>query len=126
MSHRFVARRAGWRCEYCLAPEYPGSLRFHVEHIIPEVAGGSSDEHNLALSCPSCNTYKGPITQGQDHVTEETVSIFNPRTDVWSEHFTYEAFSRSIEPLTSTGRVTVTALRMNGFRQRRARKFWMA
>jgi hypothetical protein len=126
MSHRFVARRAGWRCEYCLAPEYPGSLRFQVEHIISEVGGGSHDESNWALSCPSCNTYKGPVTEGRDSVTEVYVALFNPRTHVWSEHFAFDAETRTIAGLTTSGRVAVSALRMNSLRQRRARKFWMA
>jgi HNH endonuclease. len=32
---------------------------FHLDHIIPKCMGGTDDENNLRLICPSCNRRKG-------------------------------------------------------------------
>lgn len=32
---------------------------YHVDHIIPLVAGGSNDARNICISCPHCNLSKG-------------------------------------------------------------------
>jgi hypothetical protein len=53
------------------------------------------------------------ITQTDDPLTGEVVSLFNPRTQQWSEHFTWSFDARKVEGLTAIGRVTVIALRMN-------------
>jgi len=37
--------------------------------------------------------------------------LFNPRTQVWSEHFRWEG--ERVVALTATGRATIDALRMN-------------
>jgi hypothetical protein len=29
--------------------------KFHIDHIIPEIMGGSTQEKNLRLLCPKCN-----------------------------------------------------------------------
>ncbi len=58
-----------------------------VEHIIPEVAGGSSLEANLWLSCSKCNSFKSDLSHSLDPETKEKVALFNPRTQIWSEHF---------------------------------------
>ena len=39
------------------------------------------------------------------------VPLFNPRTQVWDDHFRWE--DEEIVPLTSTGRATVAALVLN-------------
>ena len=42
---------------------------------------------NLALCCRSCHLHKHVKTEAADPVTGETVPLFNPRTQQWSEHF---------------------------------------
>lgn len=32
---------------------------FHIDHIIPKCMGGSDEESNLRVICPSCNRRKG-------------------------------------------------------------------
>jgi 5-methylcytosine-specific restriction endonuclease McrA len=32
---------------------------FHIDHIVPEVAGGATVAENLALACVSCSLKKG-------------------------------------------------------------------
>lgn len=41
----------------------------------------------------------------------KTDAVFNPRTDVWSDHFEWDG--PIIQPLTPEGRVTVKILRLN-------------
>ena len=63
---RVVLERAGWRCEYCRAPQGPTGQTFHLDHIVPEVLGGEWTEENLALACPHCNLARGGQQSGRD------------------------------------------------------------
>jgi hypothetical protein len=87
---QFVRVRAGHRCEYCRLSQEFSELRFHVDHIIPRCHGGSSDQDNLALACPSCNLRKGTNLTGIDPHTGSLAALFNPRVDLWFHHFAYE------------------------------------
>ena len=97
----------------------------HVEHIIPLAAGGTSDEDNLWLACSVCNNYKGTQTHALDPETEEQVPLFNPRTQPWTEHFAWSDDGIETIGLTSTGRATVEALKLNQPFMRRARRRWV-
>jgi 5-methylcytosine-specific restriction endonuclease McrA len=76
---RRVAARARGRCGYCLSDETCVGMALEIEHIIPQVAGGRTEEENLWLSCPDCNSYKGTRTAALDPLTGELVPLFNPR-----------------------------------------------
>lgn len=65
-----TAERAGYRCEYCHAPEEVFNFPFEVEHIVPSSGGGASVLENLALSCRACNTYKAAFEVGIDTETQ--------------------------------------------------------
>lgn len=43
-------------CVYCESPLTPAA---HLDHIMPLALGGSSDDENLQLLCPTCNVAKG-------------------------------------------------------------------
>ncbi len=85
---------------------------FHIEHIVPQSAGGSDTADNLALSCPSCNLSKSNRVVVPDPQTNQEVPLFNPRTDRWLDHFTWDEDWR-IVGLTPIGRATVAALNLN-------------
>jgi hypothetical protein len=87
--------------------------RLEIEHIIPLSKGGSSDEANLWLACPLCNRYKSDKTTAIDPETGQTVSLFNPRTQAWSNHFRWSEDSLRIIGLTPIGRATVVALHLS-------------
>lgn len=61
-----------------------------IEHIKPLAKGRSNDESNLWLASPICNGYKSDKTTGVDPESGQAVPLFNPRTQVWSEHFRLE------------------------------------
>jgi hypothetical protein len=124
-NYALVARRAGHLCEYCRAPEAVFNLPFEVEHIKPLSQGGDDSENNLALSCRSCNLYKSNAISGFDEERQNQIRLFNPRLDVWNEHFAINHQSSEIESLSAIGRVTVSRLRMNGNAQIAARIQWL-
>ena len=119
-----IARRAGHRCEYCLAPEAAFNFRFEVEHITPAAFGGGDAQDNLALACRSCNAFKSSRRVGTDPETGAPAPLFHPRRDQWDEHFAVDSETDAINGRTPTGRATVALLQMNSSAQRLARRQW--
>lgn len=108
---RSVIQRANDRCEYCGISQVGQVATFHIDHIIPVVAGGETTSDNLALACVSCSLRKGARQAIEDSQTGEIVTIFNPRQQTWKEHFRWDGVS--VVGLTATGRATVEALDLN-------------
>jgi len=107
-----VMRRANTRCEYCLLhrddePVYP----HEIDHVIAEKHSGPTAAYNLAFACFYCNRFKGTDIASIDPLTGEIVPLFNPRTQLWDEHFILDG--PLIIPLTGVGRTTVRLLQMN-------------
>jgi hypothetical protein len=69
----------------------------HVEHIHPD---GPDTLENLCLSCPSCNLSKAQAIAAPDPDTDETVPLFNPRIQRWSEHFEWRQNGQALRGLT--------------------------
>jgi len=108
---RQVIERAGNRCEYCLLPAEVAFFPHEVDHVVAEKHEGATDIDNLALACWRCNRHKGSDLTSFDPQTRQLSPLFNPRTQLWSEHFAYER--ERIIGLTPEGRTTVTLLRLN-------------
>jgi len=108
-----VRARALGRCEYCKVSEYAQVALFHCDHCVPEVRDGPTMLENLAWACPRCNASKWTAARGIDPVTNESVSLFNPRTDLWPEHFAWSEDALSVIGRTATGRATIERLKMN-------------
>lgn len=109
--HQLVAERANYRCEYCLASENEVFLPHQADHIIARQHGGETAAENLAFACVHCNRHKGANIASIGPVSAQLTPLFNPRIQVWIEHFTVEG--AYIRPLTSIGRVTVRLLKLN-------------
>jgi hypothetical protein len=108
---RLVIQRSDDRCEYCGISQIGQVATFHIDHVIPVVAGGETTPDNLALACVSCSLRKGARQEIEDLETGETVTIFNPREQSWSKHFHWEGVK--VVGLTPTGRATIKALDLN-------------
>jgi HNH endonuclease len=121
-----IAGRDKQRCVYCLTTEENCGLRMHVDHIIPEVAGGLTTEENICLACFSCNAAKAAQRTAVDPLTGATIVLFHPLHQRWSEHFAWSEDKIRIIGLTACGRATVEALRMNNPTVERARRRWVA
>jgi HNH endonuclease len=113
---RQVAARAEHLCEYCLIHEDDTFFGCQVDHIISEKHGGPTHADNLAYACLFCNRNKGsdigsvvsPLNTGSFS------RFFNPRVDVWSEHFALdESDGVGIRPLTQIGEVTARIFAFN-------------
>ncbi|MDJ0705624.1 MAG: HNH endonuclease signature motif containing protein [Leptolyngbyaceae cyanobacterium MO_188.B28] len=108
---RLVIQRADNRCEYCGISQLGQVATFHIDHIVPVVAAGETVAENLALACVSCSLRKGARQEIEDLETGEVVSIFNPRQQLWKEHFVWKGVE--VAGLTPTGRATIQALDLN-------------
>jgi hypothetical protein len=61
---------------------------------------------------------------GQDPHTGAEVGLFNPRKQLWEEHFRWADDGQTLVGMTPTGRATVVALDMNADLRAEARRLW--
>lgn len=108
---REVRERALYRREYCHLPQSCSRLTFPIDHIIARQHGGPTESQNLALCCGRCNQHKGPNVSGIAPDTGQLTRLFDPRRDVWNEHFQYEG--AILRGITDIGRITVMVLNIN-------------
>ncbi len=108
---RFVAERAGFRCEYCRVAESDSNFAYHIEHIISRKHGGSDHPDNLAWSCSVCNWKKGSNISTILEENGPLIPLFNPRKDHWFDHF--EVNDGEILPRTHVGVATAKLLVFN-------------
>jgi hypothetical protein len=62
-------------------------LPHEPDHIIARKHGGETVIENLAWSCFLCNRFKGSDLSSIDPTTGDVERLFNPRTQVSSDHF---------------------------------------
>ena len=110
---REIRRTAKNRCGYCLGEQKHLFAWLEIEHLRPRAKGGTTVAENLWLACPFCNAFKGSQTHGRDPQTKRKVSLFNPRTQSWKNHFEFDSDQATILGKTACGRATVNALNLN-------------
>lgn len=109
-----VAERAAKQCEYCQLPVIGQVATFPVDHVVPESQAGPTAMNNLALACPHCNSSKWACERDTDPMTGEVVALFNPRTEVWSDHFQWSRRNPlRLDGKTPCGRATIERLQIN-------------
>ncbi len=108
-----VSQRANYLCEYCLLPQNYSPSTFELEHILPISKGGKTILKNLAWSCSGCNKHKYNKISKTDSETNKEIPLFNPRNDKWNEHFSWSKDFTEIIPLTTKGKITIQALKLN-------------
>jgi len=101
------------RCCYCSTSEANSGIPMTHDHIVPISKGGKTTFENVCLACRSCNEFKGDSTETTDPLTGETVPLFNPRLQEWSDHFAWSLDGTTVEGLTAIGRATIVRLQMN-------------
>jgi HNH endonuclease len=112
------------QCAYCHTLTAITGARLVLDHIIPEVAGGSTIWENLCVACHSCNEFKGAQVESNDPLTGQRVPLFHPRRQLWNAHFCWSEDGSKIVGLTPAGRATVAALNMNHAVIVEARRRW--
>ena len=86
-TRRLVAARADGLCEYCLVHEVHCLRPHEVDHIQSLKHGGMSSLGNFAFACHECNRCKGTDLGTILPRSGAFTRLYNPRTDVWPEHF---------------------------------------
>jgi hypothetical protein len=99
--------------------------RLEIEHLQPTSLGGSNERDNLWLSCHRCNKLRSNRETFTDPLTGEDTTLFNPRKDNWSDHFSWEQNGLLIVGLTACGRATAAALNLNDHYHLSARAVWI-
>ena len=96
---------------YCLLLQDFSIYTHEVDHIIAIKHGGETTLDNLALSSLSCNRHKGSDFATLDQTTKEIIPLFNPRRQIWDEHFYIK--NANIEGKTQIGQATARLLKFN-------------
>ena len=131
VDRKLIRKRANYLCEYCHSPERISATRFTVDHIVPQSLGGSDEPDNLALACRRCNERRYNFVAGYDPVTKTIVTLFNPRTEQWGQHFSWSIDGKNIIGNTPIGRATVSRFDLNDERYdekdsiRNTRSLWV-
>ena len=120
----FVRQRANYCCEYCKTGERISGIAAEIDHIVPLANNGNSEPENLCLVCSHCNGRKWTKTTGIDPQTKEPTLLFNPRQQIWTEHFAWSDDEYHIVGLTAIGRATISTLQMNHNLIVAARRLW--
>ena len=120
----FVTHRERDLCEYCQTAQII-VVSMEIDHIIPEVADGLTIESYLCLTCRACNSFKQDFQTGIDPETGDIVPLFNPRTQIWSDHFKWTINGLNLIGLTPSGRATINRLRINRDGVVASRRLWV-
>ncbi len=121
-----IREQAGHRCGYCQSSQRYVLGLLEIDHIIPQAHGGTNDQENLWLACRLCNGFKATQTQAYDPITQQQVKLFQPRQQIWAEHFKWSEDGTQIIGLTPCGRATVVALQLNHIIAVTVRHEWVA
>ncbi len=108
---KMVAEQAQFCCEYCLMKEVDAFYSFEDDHIISLKHGGETILGNLARSCFPCNNNKGSDVGTVLLPNLRFVRLFNPREDIWNDHF--EMDDSVIYAKTEVEEATVKVLKFN-------------
>lgn len=110
---REVIRLSDGYCEYCLHPESYSTDYYHFDHIISLFEGGKNELNNIARSCGRCNILKNQQIHAFDPVTGKIFPFYNPRKDIWTEHFQWSDDELLVYGLSEIGRTTIEVFQLN-------------
>ncbi len=87
---QIVIERARGRCEHCLLHQDDTPFSHQIDHFTALKHRGQTVDENLVLACLECNRYKGSDLTAIDPLADEITPLFNPRAQVWREHFIFQ------------------------------------
>jgi hypothetical protein len=119
-----VIERAQGLCEYCQTAQII-VVTMEIDHIVPQIASGETNLDNLCLTCRGCNSFKQAYQTGVDPRTDEEILLFNPRIQIWHQHFHWSKDGTLIVGLTPTGHATIERLHMNREEIIASRQLWV-
>jgi len=121
-----VAERCQHRCSYCQTAQRLTGAEFTIDHIIPEFLGGGTTLGNLCLACWGCNLFKHDRIAAVDPESGDMIRLYDPNTQIWSEHFRWTEGGLRILGLTAAGRATVNAVQLNRASLISSRRLWVS
>lgn len=74
-----ILKRDGFRCRYCGASA--ASTILHVDHVVPESAGGDDEPENLVTACSVCNGGKSNVGLDDSRLSATTVEDIQQNTE---------------------------------------------
>jgi hypothetical protein len=80
---------------------------------------------NFLTVLPSCGGRKGARQAVSNPETGESVLLYHPRHQAWTEHFAWSDDSTRLVGLTPVGRTTMEALHINRPQMTRLRGLWI-
>ena len=119
-----VTERASNCCEYCQTQGDPTAMPMEIDHIIPLAMQGMTEENNLCLACTYCNDAKNNRIVGLDVESGSYITLYNPRTQEWKDHFGWSSDGERVIGLSQTGRATILTLNLNRPELVRGRRVW--
>ena len=74
---RRVIERDGLHCVYC--DDDLSNAEIHMDHVIPESKGGTTDYNNLQVTCRKCNLAKGVLSESDftQRLKQRALNILN-------------------------------------------------
>nr|WP_199308394.1 HNH endonuclease signature motif containing protein [Aphanizomenon flos-aquae] len=108
-----------------MTSEANSGIPMTYDHIHPVSKGGETTFENLCLACRSCNEFKSDAVESIDPLSGETIQLFNPRQQKWTDHFGWSADGTRLEGINAIGRTTIVKLRINNPVILIARKRWV-
>ncbi|MEX0704501.1 MAG: hypothetical protein WD069_20535 [Planctomycetales bacterium] len=118
-TRELVRHRAGNACEYCHLPQAANPA---ISSTLSTPSPDSTAAWTIRLGLRPL-PYKGPNLTSIDPVTGAVVPLYDPRADVWTEHFHFRG--GTIVGVTPAGRATVRLLNMNAPRRVQLREEWL-
>ena len=118
-----VRQRANGLCEYCQLPDSVTELPHEADHIRAIKHDGPTELENLCWACARCNDFKGSDVSAYIPGTDQLVKLFNPRIDVWADHFWWDG--PVLQGKTGIAKATIALLRINSDRRVIYRQFLM-
>lgn len=101
-------------------------VNMEIDHVIPIKNGGETILDNLCLACINCNDHKLAAMVAIDPETNQEVTLYNPRIDIWTNHFQWDNSRIVLLGKTATGRATIERLKINDVDMILSRKVWVA
>lgn len=86
-------------------------LPHEADHIRAQKHKGPSTLTNLCWACALCNGHKGSDASAYVPDTDKLVRLFNPRVDVWQDHFQWDG--PELRGKTDIAAATIELLQIN-------------
>ena len=97
---QYLFEKFNGRCCYC--DEQMQIDWFHIEHLVPKCKGGSNEERNLLIACPTCNLIKKTQEFETYEDAREYIRSKRGMSSVQEDVLTTKALAEVVQSVVST------------------------